>query len=99
DQLRELAPLLDHPDELVLAADRPQHARVGRVAGLALATRGEAQLLEQDPGTCCVEPSMNSSPASSYALASSSSTRSASRAVISPIRYVSIRTPASSMSA
>ena len=40
---------------------------------------------------------MNSSPASSYALDSSSSTRSASRAVISPIRYVSILIPASSI--
>ena len=42
---------------------------------------------------------MNSSPASSYARASSSSTRSASRAVISPIRYASILTPASSIAA
>ena len=42
---------------------------------------------------------MNSSPASSYAFDSSSSTRSESRAVISPIRYVSMLTPASSMSA
>src|SRR5713101_6020510 len=49
--------------------------------------------------TCCVEPSMNSSPASSYAFDSSSSTRSASRAVISPMRYVSIFTPASSIDA
>ncbi len=40
---------------------------------------------------------MNSSPARSYALDSSSSTRSASRAVISPIRYVSILIPASSI--
>src|SRR5205814_2126696 len=44
--------------------------------------------------TCCVEPSMNSSPASSYAFASSSSSRSARRAVISPIRSVSILEPA-----
>ena len=42
---------------------------------------------------------MNSSPASSCARASSSSTRSASRAVISPMRYVSMRTPTSSMAA
>ena len=42
---------------------------------------------------------MNSSPASSYALASSSSTRSARRAVISPIRYVSTLTPAASIAA
>src|SRR5256885_947864 len=49
--------------------------------------------------TCCVEPSMNSSPASSYAFPSSSSTRSESRAVISPMRYVSILTPASSIAA
>ncbi len=42
---------------------------------------------------------MNSSPASSYAFASSSSTRSASRAVISPMRYSSIFTPASSIEA
>ena len=42
---------------------------------------------------------MNSSPASSYAFASSSSTRSARRAVISPMRYVSILTPASSIAA
>ena len=42
---------------------------------------------------------MNSSPASSNACDSSSSTRSASRAVISPMRYVSILMPASSIDA
>ena len=36
--------------------------------------------------SCCVEPSWNSSPACSYACASSSSTRSLRRAVISPMR-------------
>ena len=43
DQLRELAPLLEHADDLVLAADRAEHARVGRVAGLALAARRQAR--------------------------------------------------------
>ncbi len=50
DELRELAPLLDHLDDLVLAAERAKHARVGRVAGLAFATRCQLQRLEQDPG-------------------------------------------------
>ena len=36
-------------DDLVLAADRAQDARVGRVARLALPARGKAELLEQDP--------------------------------------------------
>ena len=49
EQLRVLAPLLDHADDLVLAADRAQDAGVRRVAGLALAARGQLQLLEQDP--------------------------------------------------
>src|SRR5206468_6076125 len=40
--------LLDHADELVLAADRAEHTAVGRVAGLALAAGREAELLEQD---------------------------------------------------
>jgi hypothetical protein len=33
----------------VLAADRAEHARVGRVAGLALPPRRQLELLEQDP--------------------------------------------------
>ena len=49
-ELRVLPPLLDHANDLVLAADRPQDAGVGRVAGLALPARRQAQLLEQDPG-------------------------------------------------
>src|SRR5204863_5440843 len=48
EQLGVLAPLLDHPDELVLVPDRAEYARVGRVAGLALAPRRQLQLLEQD---------------------------------------------------
>ena len=47
EQLRELAPLLDHRHDRVLVPDRPQHLRVGRVAGLALAARGQPELLEQ----------------------------------------------------
>ena len=49
EQLRVLAPLLDHRHDLVLGADPAQDAAVGRVAGLALAARLEAELLEQDP--------------------------------------------------
>jgi hypothetical protein len=49
EQLRILAPLLDHADDRVLAADRAEDARVGRVAGLALAPGGQLELLEQDP--------------------------------------------------
>ena len=47
-ELRVLAPLLDHGDDLVLAADRAEDSRVGREAGLALAARRELELLEQD---------------------------------------------------
>ena len=50
EQLRVLAPFLDHGDDLVLAADAPQHAAVGRVAGLALAAGRQPELLEQDAG-------------------------------------------------
>src|SRR5206468_1530261 len=49
EQLRVLAPLLDHADQLVLAADRAQDTAVRRVPGLALAARSELELLEQDP--------------------------------------------------
>ena len=48
DQRRELAPALDLRHDLVLGADRLQHARVGREAGLAAALAREAELLEQD---------------------------------------------------
>ena len=48
DQRRELAPALDLRDDLVLVADRLQHARVGREAGLAAALARQAELLEQD---------------------------------------------------
>ena len=48
-ELRQLTPLLDHRDDRVLVADRAEHLCVGRVAGLALASGGQAELLEQDP--------------------------------------------------
>ena len=48
-ELRELSPLLDHRDDLVVGADRAQHLAVGRVAGLSLASRRELELLEEDP--------------------------------------------------
>ena len=47
-QLRELAPLLDRRDDLVLVADRLEHARVGGEAGLAAALARQPELLEQD---------------------------------------------------
>jgi hypothetical protein len=47
-QLRHLAPLLDRRDDLVLVADRLQHAGVGREARLAAALARQAELLEQD---------------------------------------------------
>src|SRR4029079_18724347 len=47
-QLRVLAPLLDHRNELVVAPDRAEDPAVRRVAGLALAARGELELLEQN---------------------------------------------------
>ena len=49
DELRELAPLLDDRDDLVLLTDRPENARVGGVARLALAPGRERELLEEDP--------------------------------------------------
>ena len=48
EQLRVLAPLLDHRHDLVVGADPAQDTAVGRVARLALAARLEAELLEQD---------------------------------------------------
>ncbi len=48
DQRRELAPALDLRNDLVLGADRLQHAGVGRVAGLAATLARQAELLEQD---------------------------------------------------
>ena len=48
EQLRELAPLLDDRDDLVVAPDRPQHLAVRRVPGLPLATGRQLELLEQD---------------------------------------------------
>ena len=48
-ELRVLAPLLDHADDLVLVPDLAEDAGVGRVAGLALAVRRELELLEEDP--------------------------------------------------
>jgi len=47
DERRELAPALDPRHDLVLVADRLQHARVGRVADLALALAREPEPLEQ----------------------------------------------------
>src|SRR5207248_11085764 len=48
DELRGLAPLLDHLDDLMLMADRAEHARVGRVARLSLAAGRQLELLEED---------------------------------------------------
>ena len=47
-ELVELAPALDLGDDRVLVADRLQHARVGREAGLAAALARQAELVEQD---------------------------------------------------
>src|SRR5215203_5781595 len=48
EELRVLAPLLDHLDDRVVLANRAEHLRVRRVAGLALAPRCQLELLEQD---------------------------------------------------
>ena len=50
EQLGELPPLLDRRDDRVLVAQAAQHARVGRVPGLALAAGVEAEAGEQDLG-------------------------------------------------
>ena len=47
-ELRHLAPLLDGRDDLVLVADRLEHARIRREAGLAAPLARQAELLEQD---------------------------------------------------
>ena len=47
-ELGELAEALDLRDDRVLVADRLQHARVGREAGLAAALARQAELLEED---------------------------------------------------
>ncbi len=57
EQLRVLAPLFDHRhDRDASVAQAPQHARVGRVARLALATGLEPERLEQDPGDLLGRP-------------------------------------------
>ena len=48
EELRQLPPLLDDGHDRVVVADRAEHARVGRVAGLPLAAGRETELLEQD---------------------------------------------------
>ena len=50
DELRQLAPALDLLDDRVLVADRLQHARVGREAGLAAALARQPELDEQHLG-------------------------------------------------
>ena len=55
-ELRQLAPLLDHGNDLVVGADRAEHLRVGRVAGLALAAGRELELLEEDPAELLRRP-------------------------------------------
>ena len=47
-ELGQLPPALDLGDDLVLGADRLQHAGVGRVAGLAAPLARQAELAEQD---------------------------------------------------
>ena len=47
-ELGQLPPALDLGDDLVLVADRLQHAGVGRVAGLAAPLARQAELAEQD---------------------------------------------------
>ena len=47
-ELGQLPPALDLGDDLVLVADRLQHAGVGRVAGLAAALARQPELAEQD---------------------------------------------------
>jgi hypothetical protein len=49
-ELRIFAPLLDHLDDRMLAADRAENPCVGRIARLALATGRELELLEEDAG-------------------------------------------------
>ena len=49
-ELRQLAAALDLRDDRVLVADRLQHARVGREAGLAAALARQAELVEQHLG-------------------------------------------------
>ena len=50
DELGQLAPALDLLDDRVLVADRLEHARVGREAGLAAALAREPELDEQHLG-------------------------------------------------
>ena len=64
EQLGELAPLLDRGDDRVLLAQAAQHAGVGRVAGLALARRLEAEAPKSTSASCCGEPMVNGPPAS-----------------------------------
>ena len=72
-ELRQLAPRLDLRDDLVLVADRREHARVGREAGLAAPLAAQARASRTGSRlSCCGEPIVNSSPASSQISRSSS---------------------------
>ena len=48
-QHRQLAPLLDDRDDLVIRSDRAEHLAVGRVAGLALASRVSSSFSNRIP--------------------------------------------------
>ena len=99
DQRRELAPALDPRDDLVLVADRLQHARVGRVARLAAALARQAELLEQDLAELLRRADQELLPGELEDLAVRAPSISAcTRAVISCSRGTFRRTPSSSIS-
>ncbi len=80
-ELGQLAPGLDLGHDLVLGADRLEHAGVGGEARLAAPLLGQPELGEQHLGQLLGEPMVNSSPASIHTSRSSAlascSTRSA----------------------
>ena len=100
EQLGQLAPLLDRGDDGVLLAQR--RAGRGRRSSSPSCPCAAARARGRPKSTsasCCGEPMVNGPPASSWTRSVSSSTRSRTRAVISPRRYGSMRTPARSMRA
>ncbi len=98
EQLGELAPLLDERARWgARRGGRAARARRWSSPVLPLLPGARPRRLKSTSASCCGEPMVNSPPAALQTSSRTSSTRSRTRAVISPRRYGSTLTPAASM--
>ena len=97
-QLRQLAPVLDLLDDRMLAANRLEHARVGREPGLAAPLLRQAELVEEDLRQLLRRADGELLPRQLPDLALQASIRFATRPEISATRLTSSFTPVRSIS-